>query len=258
MNEEDRRTFEEDFIDIDYFGENWLRYFRADGKRNKGDDWFCPEAFEMTREYGHEIASHGFCHLPFDDKAMSVSLLVREIELAVAVAKSKNLVLETFIYPRNRVAHPEILRDFGFIGYRESLKTLPKVMSLLREGNIFQGAQPHGDEVHGMIRIPPGHFFNWRKGLRAGVPPEVTIARWRSILYKAAEQSRVAHLWFHPHNLISGPKTFDTLREVLAIAADLRADMKLDVQTQADYVKARRREGAPIQVQPGMSMGGIR
>jgi len=240
MTEDERSAFDDHFVDIDYRGANWLRHFRADSQRGEIDGWFCPEAFDMAKDQGHEIASHGFCHVPFDDEVMPASVLAAEVAAAVKLAKAKDVTLETFIYPRNRVAHPEILRDLGFKGYRTAIKQQHKALSLLREGHVFDQAQPHGDDADGMIRIPAGYFFNWRKGLRAKIPKAVTLARWKSILQTAADQNKVAHLWLHPHNLISGPETLDSLREVLNIATGMRDDGRLLVQTQADYARAMK------------------
>lgn len=236
MTKEERARFEDRFVDIDYRGRNWLRHYRADRARGDADSWFCPEAFEMAREHGHEIASHGFCHVPFDDTAMPREYLANEVASAVAVAQAKGLKLETFIYPRNLVAHQTVLRDFGFKGYRASLGGSRR-SRFLREFNLFERAQQHGEEVDGMIRIPPGYFFNWRKGLRAGVPGTVMVARWKSVLNTAVERGEVAHLWFHPHNLLSGPKTIETLDEVITVASRLRDRGKLNVLTQAEYVE---------------------
>lgn len=238
LTREERSRFEDHFIDVDYRGQNWLRQYRADSLRGDVEDWFCPEAFDMTREHGHEIASHGFCHVPFDDTTMPRAHLEREIASAVAVAKTKDVSLETFIYPRNLVAHQEILQDFGFKGYRTALggSAWPFVR-FLREFNLFEQAQDHAGEMDRMTCIPPGHFLNWRKGPRAGVPGAFTVARWKSVLRTAVEQHKVAHLWLHPHNLLSSPKTAETLEKVIGIAAKLRDDGQLNVQTQADYVR---------------------
>jgi hypothetical protein len=47
----------------------------------------------------------------------------------------------------------------------------------------------------------------------------------------------VVHLWFHPHNLITGPSTATLLEAVLSEVATLRDAGKIQVLTQNQYCR---------------------
>lgn len=235
LNENDRKNFEYFFQDVEYRGENWLRCYRDAQLSGNLDGWFCPQAFELAAANGHEIASHGFMHLPFDDPNSNLEDISRELEGVRAVSEAKGVSPTTFIFPRNTVGHLSYLRNNGFIGYRTRLNVAGRLQSLAREMNILEKSQVVSKVTDGLVPIPAGHFLNWRHGLRRFIPKSVTVSRWKSILNDAASTDSVAHLWLHPHNLISAPSTADTLQAVLAYAAKLRNAGLINIQTQHEY-----------------------
>lgn len=242
METNDWLRFKDRFRDLQMFGSNRLRYFREAEARKDFDGWFCPQALDLTLESGgHEIACHGFSHLQMQETNLDRESAEHEIATACEIAEHKGIELETFVYPRNLVGHTDVLRKAGFAGYRERKVTMQgqfgRLQSLLSEWNIAQSAQTRLPSHHGMVRIPPGEFFNWRYGMRKAVPASLTVHRWRSILNSAATQGRVAHLWLHPRNLIDGPGTFGVLKQVISLASKLRDSGKLSIQTQAAYTR---------------------
>lgn len=218
-----------------YRGVDWNRSFLAAKASGEIDGWFCPEALEMARAAGHEIASHGFTHVPFDDPQMSVQILDDELNAAVAVAKTKGYTIKSFVYPRNQVGHTDLLAKHGISAYRTFLPTANRISSLIREMNVLGTSQAHGWRDGELVVIPAGYFLNWLQGLRKRIPKAVTVHRWKSILKHAARHDGVAHLWFHPHNIISGPETMDVLSDILAIVARMRDAGQIVVQTQSEY-----------------------
>jgi hypothetical protein len=235
LDQSQRREFDYYLQDVNYRGENWLRCFRAAEKSGSLDGWFCPQALEIAIEAGHEIASHGFSHLPFDDPTIGISHIERELEGVQRVADEKGLTLTTFVFPRNTVNHIDSLKSAGFLGYRNRLQRSNRLASLACEFNINEPSQKEVQLPGSLISIEPGYFFNWRSGFRKIVPPAITFYRWKSILDDAASSGRVAHLWLHPHNLISAPSTADVLESVLAYAAKLRDSGKLEIKTQHEH-----------------------
>jgi hypothetical protein len=59
--------------------------------------------------------------------------------------------------------------------------------------------------------------------------------RWRRILADAVRNGWVAHLNFHPHNIIDGPGTLRTLAQILAAVAHHRDRGELEVMTQENF-----------------------
>lgn len=224
-------------VETYYRGIDWNTHFLAAKARGDMDGWFCPEALDMARSAGHEISSHGFTHVPFDDPQMSAATLDADLAAAVMVAKDKGYVIDTFVYPRNQVGHTDLLIKHGIGAYRSFLPTMNRFTSLMREVNVMGTSQAHGMRDGELVVIPAGYFLNWRQGLRKRIPKQVTVRRWQSILKHAACHDGVAHLWLHPHNIISGPETMDVLSDILAMVARMRDIGQIVVQTQAEYAQ---------------------
>ena len=236
LTEQERSAFADAFEDVQYRGANWLRKFREAQASGHLDGWFCPEAHDMAKAAGHEIGSHGFLHLPFDDAATPDARLFADVGAAVKAARHKGVKLETFVFPRNLVGRVSALTEHGFTGFRGTLRQ-SRLVSLAKELAVSAAAQPQGVVENGLTVIPPGHFFNWRVGLRKRVPKAATAQRWRSMLQSASRSGGVVHLWLHPHNIISGPETMDVLRDVLASAARMRDAGEIEIVTQAQYAR---------------------
>jgi|SaaInlV_120m_DNA_3_1039746.scaffolds.fasta_scaffold07595_1 peptidoglycan/xylan/chitin deacetylase (PgdA/CDA1 family) len=243
----ERDRFAPQLGDLPYRGESWLKHYHAEMAAGQEDGWFCPEAFEAVRAAPqHEIASHGFSHIPFDGPDTPPEVLRHEFEMAQAIAKTKGVDMETFIFSRNQIGALAALGETGFTGYRAALGSSggrfgAPALRLAREMYVLDRAQPDVLVASdGMVTIPPGYFLNWRHGIRGMIPPALIVARWRHILRSAARHGQVAHIWTHPHNFISAPQTLDMFRNILAQAAQLRDAGKLQLQTQAAYVQTQR------------------
>lgn len=248
LSEQERKSLGPIFRDVQVSGTNWLRHYREAEATGQLEGWFCPRVFDLTQErQKHEIGCHGFCHLPFAEDLINLEDAQHELAISAEIAASKGIILETFVYPRNQIGYKELLFQNGYVGYRERLKSnsalLERPQSLLRELDVFARAQPHFEDTKGLCRIPSGYFFNWRHGLRSAIPRSLTRHRWNSILRDAAENGGIAHLWFHPHNLIDGPTTYEVLEDVLKLAAKLRDMGDIKVETQAEYARLRRTIG---------------
>jgi peptidoglycan/xylan/chitin deacetylase (PgdA/CDA1 family) len=225
--------------------ERWLANFQSEYTARRYDGWFLPDALDIAASSGkHEIASHGYTHLPFDYEGVTNDLRDLELRLAVETARSRGFRLETMVFPRNGVAGVEALRRHGFIGYREfvpSPNAPPrKIANLAREFCTFEKAQdsslrtsPDGK----IVAIPSGHFLNWRHGLRKAVPSQVTVRRWKALIKSAGATGGMAHLWFHPDNLITGHRQFELLEEILTFAHHELSSGRIENLTQADYCR---------------------
>jgi hypothetical protein len=61
-----------------------------------------------------------------------------------------------------------------------------------------------------------------------------------AMLRDAVRTDRIAHLWIHPHNFITGDRQYELFDALLADIAELRASDGLEVVTQRDLVAAAR------------------
>ncbi len=240
------KQYQDLFLDCVINGRNWLEAFRRDASNNAFEGWLVPEALDLVSQHDqHEIASHGFCHLPLGSHLVNENDAYHEIRAIKTVMDAKGHDVKTFVYPRNIVGYKEQLESCGFLGYREALKlpagSIRPFVNLSLEFNLFSKAQkPFAYPKKNFIPIPSGYFFNWRMGLRRHVPAWITIQRWKNIINHAIKNNLIAHLWFHPHNLIDSPSTFTTLEQVLQYLAERRDLGEIDVITQLEYCNRNR------------------
>lgn len=222
-------------------GSRWLSRFRDAQAHGSLEGWTHPELLDRVREKErHEIACHGFSHLPLDHSITSATAGA-EFDACKQVAAMRGVTLETLVYPRNQVGHVDLLKPNGFGGFRDRLSRpegkAGMLMALASELNIYERTQPARIPARGEpVRIPAGHFFNWRVGARKRVPMAITKLRRKNLLARSGDGD-VVHLWLHPHNIITGPQTLASLEQILRKVADRRHQGKVETMTQSQYCR---------------------
>lgn len=228
-----RHEFKEVLID----GKPWLAEFNKEINAGNYEGWLVPECFNLVKATKvHELASHGFTHLPLDEHSISLEDFQHEMNMIKKYAPCQGRTDLTLVYPRNRIGYTAHLPGYGFIGYRALLKTPQptRVFSLVRELNIFAHADRWG--VNSMpIPIPPGRFLNWRNGVRKKIPIKLTLQRWQHMLNDAIKNKGILHLWSHPHNFINGDNMFILFEEILKIVSAAQKRGEINNITQQEY-----------------------
>ena len=82
-------------------GSNWLEPFLNQYNIGNTDGWLCPEIFDIISNASHEIATHGFCHVPFSEGAISLDAIKNELTAINAWRKIKGVRANTLVFPRN-------------------------------------------------------------------------------------------------------------------------------------------------------------
>lgn len=182
----------------------------------------------------HEIALHGVTHVPWT--AMDSSFVEAEMCLFEALEGPVRLS-RTFVYPRNQVAHQDVLAAYGFAGFRAARPERSRLASLIAELNLFEmpeQPQPSGP----IVAIPAGFFLNWRSGPRRVIPKAVTNLRAHRLLERAAADHGIVHYWLHPENVATAASTLDVLRSLVKHVAQAREAGRCEVLTQRAYCDA--------------------
>lgn len=184
----------------------------------------------------HEIALHGVTHVPWTSMARNSAKVEMSIfeSLEGPVRGSR-----TFVYPRNLVAHSNVLAEHGFAGFRMARPDRSRPASLLAEFNLWESSDGPIED-HGIVHIPAGFFLNWRHGLRALVPPSVTRLRARRLIERAERSNGIVHYWLHPENIVSAPATLELLRMLVREVAEARDAGRCEVLTQLAYCRQRQ------------------
>lgn len=199
-----------------------------------GNGWHGGDFVDLVTQArtSHEIALHGVTHVPWTDlnEAAARAELAILPELEGPIRQSR-----TFVYPRNLVAHTEVLADHGIEGFRTA-RIRSRMSSLLSEFNLFEQPDRPAPPDR-IVHIPAGFFLNWRRGLRQLVPPDLTRRRAERLLDAAALNGGVVHFWLHPENVASAPSTLGVLKLLLREVYTAREAGRCDVMTQLGYCR---------------------
>jgi len=233
---------------IPYRGREWAESFKTSYRGGDADGWLCPQALDIVRISGaHEIAAHGFSHLPFAEPQTSDAAVRRELSLLADFWGRRGVRPLTFVFPRNQPGHLALLAE-QFDAYRPphplEVRRDPaaRVRRLVAEMDLWAQPAEHG-RFGRPAALPPAVLLNHRAGGRRLVPTAVTLARVGRMLRRAVETGRVVHLYTHPHNFITGRGQFALLSGVLAKVAEYARAGDLRVFTQVEYARRLTIEG---------------
>jgi len=208
------------------------------------DGWSGARVFGMVRSANdsHELAAHGFTHVPWTAPYVARSDLMKELELIQETWPAHGTAPQTFVYPRNQVAEVELLERKSFAGFRLGSQQRTRVSRLLMEFNLWSSPEYPHLQKRDIVEIPGGFFLNRRSGVRRLVPMQVTVTRWRRLIDKAIRTGGIVHLWTHPEDFIIGSDQLDLFSEVMEIISSARRSGDLIVQTQAEFCRIQHRD----------------
>lgn len=200
-----------------------LPYLRAaaEGVKSGDEGWSGAWAVDLIGP-GHELAFHGMTHVPWPE--LSTAQAQAELEFAPPHMR------QTLVFPRNKVAHLDVLQRCGCLGYRSARPAQARWASLASEFNVNPASEAAA-AGETPLKIAAGIFINWRNGLRAAVSPAITRLRARRLLRHAAQNDGVAHFWIHPENIASRPSTMENLKAVVQEIAAARDAGRIRVET---------------------------
>jgi hypothetical protein len=230
-----------------WFPEDWYTYdpckdFRAEPL------WYGRDMLEkiLAAEPKHDVGSHSFSHVIFSDAGCTPEVAEAEIAKCVELARSFNLKLESFVFPRNELGHLDILRKHGFTVTRGTMpfwfakfgsRTLRRAGHLLDD---FLALTPDcgvpEKSPSGIWVAPVSMFLQSMDGARRFIPVGSRIKKGIRGIEQAIKQRSIFQMSFHPtENLCFHPdKMFYALERILAHAARRREEGQLQVMTMSD------------------------
>lgn len=222
---------------------DWLRHAFASIDQGDLSGWIAPTgALDNAARRGHEIASHTFTHLPLVAGHVTDDDITYEIENAFGWGSDAGLPVRTFVFPRNIVPSDELLRSLGVTAYRLAPAvggrgTKDRLVRITQQMLPVAKSSPVVAQNTIPVQIPGETFLTWRYGARRMIPAALVLARWRSILNDAVAKDGVAHVWLHPHNLITGKAQDDLLDAVLREIRIRVTSGDLTVKTQLEFAE---------------------
>lgn len=212
--------------------------------------WYAPDLLKTVEKCTtpQDTGLHGYSHLVFDDHSPTAGQ--EELAAAVATAREVGLAPSSFVYPRNAIAHTDLLANYGIEVYRgadarwyeqRSLPAGRKPLRFLDEATTVTPPTVVPTERDDVVCVPGSQVFRPRNGAWAWTPDMSQRSRAYKGLDKAAETGRIFHLWFHPFNLAHDiDHHLSLLEDVFTYANSLRTDDKLKIMPLSDVAKAYR------------------
>lgn len=205
------------------------------------DLWYAPDIFEKicASKVSHDLGSHGGRHRYFVD--MTKQQAIEDLEFASYIHAKNGNKISSFVYPRNKVAHTDLLIDQGIKVYRgedsswhDSIRN--RQVHLGRVANLVDKMLPIAPRTvlpiadKGLCNLPGSMLFLGRKGLRRFAPPQVMHTKLEKGLRSAILEESIFHLWFHPSNFWHEPEQqFKIFERFIAHASDLVGRGKLQI-----------------------------
>jgi peptidoglycan/xylan/chitin deacetylase (PgdA/CDA1 family) len=175
-----------------------------------------------------ELATHTFSHYYCLEPGETREAFAADLQSALAIARHHGIDLRSIVFPRNqfRPGYEDLLRDAGIVCYRGT------------ESNWMYRPRPRGGEtlavraprlLDNYMSLSGPNLTAWSEVMQpsglCNVPSSMFLrpylAQWRNFepvrlsrltggMEAAAQQGKIFHLWWHPHNF--GTQTDENLR----------------------------------------------
>lgn len=222
----------------------------AAARRTRHGDkiWYAPHLIDAIRAAAprHDIGSHGYLHRYFSE--LTAGEARAELAAARAAHERAGLPFGSFVFPRNQVAHVELLAEAGiavfrsldqgwFMTVKDRAGRVPGRLAHLVDKVLPIAPVSVAPRRHdGVVELPSSMLLLGRAGVRRAIPPALLARKAKLGLDAAARDGRSFHLWFHPSNFYDDTaRQLAVLDDMLGHAARLRRSRGLEVRTMHDY-----------------------
>jgi hypothetical protein len=216
--------------------------------------WYAPDLVELVRDAAprHDIGSHGFAHIYFGHAARDQ--IRADLESARRVHHAHGLDFTSFVFPRDQVAHLDLLEAVGIrvfrsvdVGWsttvRQKAGTLPGRLANLADQMLPLPPVAVRPRLHpnGLVELPCSMLLLARGGVRRLVRPQIVVAKAKLGLQAARRTGGIFHLRFHPSNFYyQTERQLTVLDRILAAAANMRDRGDLRIRTMKSYARGVR------------------
>lgn len=188
-----------------------------------------------------EIGCHSFSHVIFGDAGCSRATAASELAECVSLARQQGIRLQSFAFPRNRVGHLDVLREYGFTCYRGPEPVwyeragVPRVLERMGHlADVLSARRPPvvvpEETADGVWNIPGSMLYFPMHGRRRYIPLSLRVRRALKGIERAVAEGKVFHLWFHPTNLADETeRMFTGLRSIFERVDALRSASRIAV-----------------------------
>jgi peptidoglycan/xylan/chitin deacetylase (PgdA/CDA1 family) len=184
--------------------------------------WYATDLIKQILEskVEHDIACHSFSHVDFSKCSREVAL--SEVRKCKEVMKKYCVDPKSFIFPKNRVGHLNVLKQEGFKTFRIKMNhTSNSLIDLALETLFPTVGVPI--QVNGLLGIPSSLLFQSSHNIHT---LRLLISARRGI-ERAVNEKRIFHIIMHDY--IETNYLLKALSKLLSYAVKLRDKEKLDI-----------------------------
>ncbi len=214
--------------------------------------WYAPDIVDRIRSASpcQDVGSHGFAHIYFGKSSRAQA--EEDLAAARSAGARRGLDLASFVFPRNQVAHLDLLAAAGVKVFRSVDVGWHTVVGQ-RGGALPGRAANLADKIlplppatvrprrhaNGLVELPSSMLLLGRDGLRRLAPPRTAVLKAELGLARARRRGEVFHLWCHPSNFYFDTKRQLGVLERIVMAACRERDRGLlEVRTMRSFASA--------------------
>lgn len=190
---------------------------------------FAPNLMDLLKSKPFiEIATHTFSHYYCWEDGQSVVEFEADIEAASRTAQDKGIVLKSIIFPRNQVSsdYMNTCARYGIRTYRGNPSAYFNPGNKMKDRilRVIDSYLPVGPETgYSYHEIKHEDLFNIKASRflrpyssKLALLEGLKLRRIKHEMTQAAEQGKVYHLWWHPHNFgVNQKQNFKVLEGIL-------------------------------------------
>jgi peptidoglycan/xylan/chitin deacetylase (PgdA/CDA1 family) len=176
-------------------------WFAADPGTNikQNPHWYGKDIVNMiNKSKNQEIACHTFSHVIFGDPGCTKECAISEIKACLNLASKEKIKLKSFVFPRNKIGHLDLLKENNFVSYRGQDGKVSKynqALDLLPFSKV-QTFKPYCQ--NGLVNIPGSFYFPSARGAKRYIPTKIRFLKAKQGIDQAIARNEVFHLWTHP------------------------------------------------------------
>lgn len=182
---------------------------------NIAPEWYGKDIVEkiINCKAKQEIGCYTFSHIDVSKEGCSEECFGSELDECKKMASDFGLQLTSFVYPRNRVALIDVLKDKGFLCYRDrdddwfknSEERLRRLAHAVDNYLCLPVKATTPKKTNGIWSLPGSYFYIHKDGWAKFIPISFRVRKAKTGIDSAISNKQIFHLWFHPFNLASDP-----------------------------------------------------
>lgn len=234
-----------------WLSEDWYRYDPCtDVERDPA--WYGSDVVKRIVEYveesklPHEVGCHSFSHQQFGDPGCGEELARAEIKRCVELMETRfNIVPRFFAFPRDYVGHISLLKEFGFVTFRDVPpklypclkldKTIPNYVNtyfslFIQFLSYYFLVPPHvtniTENIQGLWSVPGCLAY----GKKRWIPLRLVTHKAIQGINRAARERKIFSMYTHLKNF-GNPHFFSNFKDVISHVCEKRESGELEVTT---------------------------